>query len=169
MPQFDFHFFTPLVFWTVVSFGILLFLLYRYAFPEILKVLEEREARIRGDLDQAERLKKEAEQLHASYEAKIKSAAQEAQQIVEEARVRARRVQEENEQRIQQETERQLAEARAAIQREREHAVQEIQRYTVDLTLLAAEKVLARTLTKADHQKLIEDALQTVVREHPPQ
>ena len=43
MPQFESHFFSSLIFWEIVSFGILFFLLYKYAFPGILGILEERE------------------------------------------------------------------------------------------------------------------------------
>ena len=41
MPQFESHFFSSLIFWEIVSFAILLFVLYKFAFPGILGVLEE--------------------------------------------------------------------------------------------------------------------------------
>ena len=54
MPQFESHFFSSLIFWEVVSFAILLFVLYKFAFPGILSALEEREKKIKDSLDQAE-------------------------------------------------------------------------------------------------------------------
>jgi F-type H+-transporting ATPase subunit b len=57
MPQFESHFFSSLIFWEVVSFAILFFVLYKFAFPGILSVLEEREKKIKDGLDQAERLR----------------------------------------------------------------------------------------------------------------
>ena len=54
MPQFEPDFFSSLIFWEVISFGILLFVLYKYAFPGILSALEEREKKIKDSLDQAE-------------------------------------------------------------------------------------------------------------------
>ena len=55
MPQFESHFFSSLIFWEILSFGILFFLLYKYAFPSLLGMLEEREKKIKDSLDQAER------------------------------------------------------------------------------------------------------------------
>ncbi|MBI3610309.1 MAG: F0F1 ATP synthase subunit B [Nitrospirae bacterium] len=166
MPQFDLHFLSPLVFWSVVSFGALLFLLYRYAFPEIFRRLEEREKTIKDSLDQAERLKQEAQQLLSQYEAKLKSVHDEGRTILEAARKQAQEQLEENEQRIEQETRRMLADARSEIQRERQEVLREIQRTAADLTLLAAEKVLARSLTDVDHRRLIEEAVLEIARQH---
>ncbi|MBH0187316.1 MAG: F0F1 ATP synthase subunit A [Nitrospira sp.] len=53
MPQFESHFFSSLIFWEVVSFAILFFVLYKFAFPGILSMLEEREKKIKDSLDQA--------------------------------------------------------------------------------------------------------------------
>ena len=47
MPQFDTHFFSSLIFWEIISFAVLLFILWKYAFPPILQTLDERERRIR--------------------------------------------------------------------------------------------------------------------------
>ena len=55
MPQFESDFFSSLIFWEVLSFGILFFILYKFAFPGILGVLEEREKKIKDSLDQADR------------------------------------------------------------------------------------------------------------------
>jgi F-type H+-transporting ATPase subunit b len=164
MPQFDTHFLSPLLFWSIVSFGILLFLLKRFALPGILEMLEMREKKIKDSLDQAERLKQEAQQLLSQYEAKLKSVHDEGRAILEKARMHAQEQLEENERRIEQETQRMLADARSEIQRDQQHALQEVQRTAVDLTLLAAEKVLARSLTDADHRRLVEEAVREITQ-----
>ena len=69
MPQFESHFFSSLIFWEVLSFAILFFVLYKFAFPGILSVLEEREKKIKDSLDQAERHRSEAEWKLKEYEA----------------------------------------------------------------------------------------------------
>ncbi len=165
MPQFDLHFLSSLVFWSLVSFGTLFFLLYRYAFPVILLILEEREKKIKDSLDRAERLKQEAQQLLSQYEAKLTSVHDEGRAILEAARKQAQVQIEENEQRMELETQRMLAEARSEIQREQQQAVHEVQRAAVDLTLLAAEKVLSRSLTDADHRRLIAEAVQEIAQQ----
>ncbi|MBI3812483.1 MAG: F0F1 ATP synthase subunit B [Nitrospirae bacterium] len=168
MPQFDLHYLSTLVFWSIVSFGILLFVLRRFAFPVILRMLEEREKKIRNDLDQAERLKLEAQLLLAQYEAKLKSIHDQARTILEAASKQALLQLEENEQRMEQEAQRMLAEARSEIQRDQLQAVREVRRAAVDLTLLAAEKVLSRSLTGADHRRLIDEAVQETARQTEP-
>ena len=164
MPQFDTQFLSPLLFWSIVSFGILLFLLKRFALPGILEMLDLREKKIKDSLDQAERLKQEAQQLLGQYEAKLKSLHEEGRLILESARKQAQQQLEENERRIEQETQRMLADARSEIQRDQQHALQEIQRTAVDLTLLAAEKVLARSLTDADHRRLVDEAVREITQ-----
>jgi F-type H+-transporting ATPase subunit b len=168
MPQFDLHFLSPLVFWSVVSFGALLFLLYRYAFPVIFRALEEREKTIKDSLDQAERFKLEAHQLLAEYESKLKSIHDQARTILDAAHKQALLQLEENKERMEQETQRMLAEARSEIQRDQLQAVREVRRAAVDLTLLAAEKVLSRSLTDADHRRLIDEAVQEITQQSRP-
>ena len=166
MPQFDLQYLSSLAFWSLVSFGALLFLLYRYAFPVIFRALEEREKTIKDSLDHAERLKHEAQQLLGQYETKLKAVHQEAHEILETARKQAQLQIEENEQRVELETQRMLAEARSEIQREGQQALRDIQRAAVDLTLSATEKILARSLTDADHRRLIEETVQEISRQH---
>ena len=159
MPQFESHFFSTLIFWEVISFGVLLFLLYKYAFPGILSVLEEREKKIKDSLDQAERHRSEAERRLKEYEAKLAAAGKEAEGILTAAKERAQRLMEENEQRLTTEAERIKGEATREIDHERRKAIQEIRTQTTDLALMVAEKVVERSLTDADHRRLADQAL----------
>jgi len=168
MPQFDTTFLASLLFWSVISFGILLFLLKRFALPGILGILETREKKIKDSLDQAERLKQEAHQLLAQYEAKLRSIHEEGRAILESARKQAQLQIEENERRVEHETQRMLAEARSEIQREQQQVLREVRRAAVDLTLLAAEKILSRSLTDADHRRLIAEAVQEITQQSKP-
>lgn len=159
MPQFESHFFSTLIFWEVISFGVLLFLLYKYAFPGILSVLEEREKKIKDSLDQAERHRSEAERRLKEYEARLAAAGKEAEGILTAAKERAQRLLEENEQRLTTEAERIKGEATREIDHERRKAIQEIRTQTTDLALMVAEKVVERSLTDADHRRLADQAL----------
>ena len=162
MPQFDTHFFSSLIFWEVVSFGILLWVLYKFALPPILEVLETRERKIRESIDQAEQNRAAAEQRLKEYESRLQGAAKEAEGIVAEARQKAQRLLEENEQRLRTESERIQAETSQEIDRERRKAVQQIREQTADLAILVAEKVLLRSLSEEDHQRYAKEALQSV-------
>ncbi|MBM4121501.1 MAG: F0F1 ATP synthase subunit B [Nitrospira sp.] len=162
MPQFDTHFFSSLIFWEVVSFGILFWVLWKFAFPPILETLEARERKIRESLEQAERHRAEAERKMQEYEAKLAAAAKEAEALFTAARERAQRVQEDNEQRLQADAERIKGDAQREIEAERRKAIQDIRNQTTELALLVAEKVVGRSLSDADHRRLADEALQAV-------
>jgi F-type H+-transporting ATPase subunit b len=147
MPQFESHFFSSLIFWEVVSFGILFFVLYKFAFPGILGILEERKLK--------------------EYEAKLGAAAKEADGILAAAKERAQRLLEENEQRLTAEAERIKGDATREIEQERRKAVQDIRSQTTDLALMVAEKVVQRSLNDADHRKFADEALEALSKSYP--
>ena len=162
MPQFDSHFFSSLIFWELISFGILLWVLSKFALPPILEALELRERKIRESIDQAEKNRTTAEQRLQEYEAKLRGAAQEAEAILAAARNKAQHLLEENEQRLRKESERIKTETSQEIERERRKALQDIRREAADLALLVAEKVLVRSLSDDDNRRLAKAALQAV-------
>ena len=75
MPQFEqIEVFQSLIFWSVISFAILFFFLKKFAFPPILSALDEREKKIRGDIEESEKLKHDVEEIKLSLENKLKAA-----------------------------------------------------------------------------------------------
>lgn len=162
MPQFDTHFFASLIFWEFVSFGILLWVLYKYAWPPILEAMETRERKIRDSIEQAEENRAAAEQRLQEYETRLKSASQEADAILTEARNKAQRLLNDNEQRLRAESERIRGQATQEIERERRKALQDVREEAADLAILVAEKVLTRSLSDDDHRRLAQEALQSV-------
>jgi len=162
MPQFDTHFLTPLLFWSAVSFAILLFLLKRYAFPAITEILDARERSIAQNLAKAEQARKEAEQLLAEYQAKLNAAQQQAAAMLDQARRQAQQASDENQRRVKEETDRMLASARDEMARERLRLTKELREQAVDLVLTATERVIRRNLTDADSKRLIKEAIEQV-------
>lgn len=165
MPQFDTHFFSTLIFWEIVSFGILLWVLWKFAFPPILQTLEERERKIRESLEQADRHRAESEQKMQEYEAKFKAASRQAEALLEAAKERAQRVMEENEQKLKTETQKYKEDATREIEQERRRAIQDIRNQTTEMALLVAEKVVGRSLTDADHKRMADEALASVAKQ----
>jgi len=162
MPQFDSHFFSSLIFWEILSFGILLWVLYKYAFPPILETLETRERKIRDSLDQAEQNRVAAERKLKEYEAKLQLAAKEVETILAEAKQQAQRLLDENEQRLRAESQRIKEETTQDIDRERRKAIQDIKTQSAELALLVAEKVIGRSLSDDDHRRFAQEALAAV-------
>jgi F-type H+-transporting ATPase subunit b len=166
MPQFESDFFSSLIFWEVLSFAILFFILYKFAFPGILSALEEREKKIKDSLDEAERHRSEAERKLKEYESKLNTAAKEAEGILAATKERAQRLMEENEQRMTAEAERIRGEAAREIDQERRKAIQDIRAQTTDLALMVAEKVVQRSLNEADHRKFADEALEALSKSY---
>ncbi|MEE8124699.1 MAG: F0F1 ATP synthase subunit B [Nitrospirales bacterium] len=162
MPQFDTHFFSSLIFWELISFGILLWVLYKYALPPILETLETRERKIRESLDQAEQNRVTAEQKLKEYEARLQAAAKEAEALMSDAKQKAQRLLDENELRLRADSQRIKEEASQDIERERRKAVEDIKAQTADLAILVAEKVIGRSLSDDDHRRFAQEALAEV-------
>lgn len=167
MPQFESHFFSSLIFWEIISFAILFFVLYKYAFPGILSILEEREKKIKDSLDQAERHRSEAERRLMEYEAKLHAAGKEAEGILAAAKERAQRLLDENEQRLTAEAERIKGDTAREIEQERRKALQDIRSQTTELALMVAEKVVQRSLTETDQRRFADEALEALSKSYP--
>jgi F-type H+-transporting ATPase subunit b len=159
MPQFNTEFLGSLVFWSAVSFVSLLVILYRYGLPTILDILEQRERQIRDDLARAEQARTEAEARLAEYEGRLKQARTETEAILEEARRLAQRQSDDSQRRAEQQTAVMLREAQEEIRREQGRLREALRAETVALVMAVAEKVLARRLTAADDQRLIDETL----------
>lgn len=163
MPQFDSNFFSTLIFWEVLSFSILFWILYKYAWPPILETLETRERKIRESLDQAEQSRVTAEQKLKEYETKLQASAKEAETLMTEAKQKAQQLLDENQQRLRADSERIKEEATQDIERERRKAVDDIKGQAADLAILVAEKVIGRSLSDDDHRRFANEALAEVV------
>jgi len=151
---------TPgLMIWTIVCFLIALWVLKRYAFGPIQKLIDERRERIRQALDEADHARAEARQLLEEHRKLIGQAKSDAEGILTEAR----KVAEANSRRMREETEadrqRRLEDIRRQIEAETRKALEQIRAEVADLSLIAAEKVTRRSLDDADHRRLIEEAV----------
>ena len=85
MPQFDGATFPSQLLWLVICFGVMFWFLRSVALPRVGELLEERQERIRADLDKAAKLRDEAEQVRDAYEAALAEGRAEAQQVIREA------------------------------------------------------------------------------------
>jgi F-type H+-transporting ATPase subunit b len=154
---------TPgLMIWTIVCFLIALFVLKRYAFGPIQRVIDERRERIRTSLHEADEARDEARRLLEEHRALIGQARGQAEEILGEAR----RTREAMERRMREETEterqRRLEETRREIQAETQRALEQIRSEVAELTLVAATKVTGKVLDRDDHRRLIEEAIGTL-------
>src|SRR5262245_34003167 len=148
-----------LMVWTLLAFGITFWVLKKYAFGPVQKVIDERRDRIHESLAEADRAREEARALLEEHRKLVGQAKSDAEGILAEAR----RVADAQRERVRQETEedraRRLEETKRQIEQATQQALAEIRREVADLSMLAAEKVTRKTLTDADKQRLIDEAL----------
>ena len=148
-----------LMIWTVICFLIALYVLKRYAFAPIQKLIDERRERIRESLAEADNARAEARELLEEHRKLIAQAKGEAEEILAETR----RVAEANQQRMREETDvdrqRRIEETRRQVEAETRRALEQIRQEVADLSLIAAEKVTRQSFADEDHRRLIEEAV----------
>ena len=148
-----------LMIWTIVTFAIVLFVLRRFAFGRIQRLIDERRERIRQALDEADKAREEARQLRELTRAEREEAKADRDRLLEEARRQAqeqfRRAREEADRDLQ----RRLEENARAIEAENRKLREEIRRDVVELTLLTSEKVTRKTLDEDDQRRLIDETI----------
>ncbi len=148
-----------LMIWTLVVFAISLVILVRAVFPRINKALDARAGMINEAIDEAEKTRKDAEELLAQYRERLKEAREQADEIIARARKAGDVHQHEAVEEARAERERLLEQARRDIAAETSRAIDEIRREVADLTVQATERLMRKTLNAKDHQRLVEDAL----------
>src|SRR5215210_2765019 len=146
---------TSLIFWELVTFGILLFLLWRYVYPPIRRQIQERQSQIERAIDEAEKTRAEARELLAEYRRQMEEARGEGRQILEDARKQAEAQRERTKREAREEGDRIIQRAREEIDRERESALREVP----DMVVQASEQVIGRSIDRDEHERLISQAL----------
>ena len=151
---------TPgLMIWTIVCFLIALFVLKRYAFGPIQKMIDARREQIRQSIEEADNAREQARGLLEEHRALMHDARGQAEPIIAEAR----KTRESMEQRMREETEqerqRRLEETRKEIAAETARALQQIRTEVAELTVEAASRVVGRTLDSDRDRELITEAI----------
>jgi F-type H+-transporting ATPase subunit b len=148
-----------LMIWTLLLFGISLWILWKLAFPRISEALDRRQHAIEESIDHAERMRQQADDLLEEYRERLGEARGQAQEIIDRARKSADAHEREATEHAQQRREQLMEQTRRDIEAETRRAIQEIRREVADLTVLATEKVTRKVLDDADQRRLVEDAL----------
>lgn len=146
-----------LFFWTAVIFGLVLTILWRYAWGPIYRALEQREQTIDASIKRAERALDEARQIAADNEKARREAEVEASRILRQARESADKLRSEQIDKTQADIQGMLEQARAEIEQEKRSALQELRSEVAGLAIEAAEKVIVANLDEASNRRIVED------------
>lgn len=141
---------------TWVAFLILFALLYKFALPAIIGMLDARTERIRESLEKAEETKVEAERLFEDYKAQMAEARGEAAKVIEQGRKVAESMKEDIVAKANEEAAAVVAKAHEAMEAEKRAVVAELQAEVAQLTVAVAGKLIGKQLSADDHAKLIE-------------
>ena len=139
-----------------ILFGLLTLILYK----PVTRMLDQRSAKIKESLEQAERMRQESVRAEEAVKAEIEAGRREGQALINQAAQTAEKLKEEARAEARQEAEALIAKARIEIDREREESVNQLRQEFADLTILAAEKVIGQSLDKKSHQQLIDRVLE---------
>lgn len=160
--------FTPdsgLLFWMILSFGVVFVVLAKWGFPVITRMVDDRKRYIDQSLEAAREANVKLEGIKAESEALLAEAREEQRRILKEATDTRDRIVGEARQQAQAEGARLLDEARTQIQHEKEVALRDIRRQTADLAVEVAEKIMRKQLADERQQMhLVERLLDEVER-----
>jgi F-type H+-transporting ATPase subunit b len=149
-----------LMIWTLVIFGITLFILKKYVFGPVGQAVEKRRTEISRSIEEAERSRDEAAALLEEYKVRLAEARKEADRLREQGRKEGERQASELVGQAQAQRERVLADAEAQLEAQVRAAAGSLRDQVASLALLAAEKVSRRSLGDDDHRRLIEEAIE---------
>ncbi len=150
--------------WVAVAFVLFVLLAGRALWRAIAKMLDARAARIKAELDEAQRLREEAEALLAEYQRKQRDAKKDAEAIVAQARDEATRLRREAEENIKQTLARRERLALESIAQAEEKARTAVRNEAVDVAVAAARRILSETIDEKSARALTDRAIAEIER-----
>ncbi len=153
--------------WTILTFLVLLGLLAKFAWRPLLAALEARQESIRKSLDDARAAKQELERLNAESQKILAQARAEADAILSATRSDANRFRDELKQKAQAEAAGIVKNAQRQIEQETARALQQIRTEAVDISVAIASKLLQRSVSRADNERLIEETFKQIEAQRP--
>lgn len=145
-----------------ISFGIVCWLLHRFAYRPVLAVLDERRRKIAEGLADAEKVKAELARTEADRKAALERADAQATRLIEDARAAAARVQAEEMQKARTAAEEVVARAREAVGRDRDRMLAELKREVGQLVVRTVSAVTGKVLTPDDKRRLVEETAEQI-------
>ena len=144
-----------LVFWMVLSFSIVLFILAKFAWKPILKIIKDREHSIADALEQADRAREKLALMKIENERMINEVKIERDKVLRQAKEAAGNIISEAREKAKEEAAKVVKNSREAIQNEKQAAIIELKNQVASLSIEIAEKILKNELTDPMKQKLL--------------
>src|ERR1041384_3831091 len=146
----------------LITFLIMLAILARWVYPEIVRLAEARQRAITQQLEEAEKARAESEAKLDEARGRLEDARKTAQQVVDAANKSAELARQDLREKAEDEARRIGESARKQIEAERDQAIRSVRTAVADLVVVATEKVIGETLDEGKHRRLIERAIEEV-------
>tara|TARA_Y100000588_G_scaffold159168_1_gene173083 strand:+ start:5038 stop:5586 length:549 start_codon:yes stop_codon:yes gene_type:complete len=150
------------LFWSVVTFLLLLVVLKKVAWIPIIEALENRESEIKNALSSAEKARENAEKASKDYDDLVKKARLEAQEIITESKSTGERIRTEIKETAEKEAHEIIEKAQNQINAEREKAINDIKKIVVDFSIQAASKIIEKNLDSDDNRRIVNDTIEGI-------
>lgn len=147
----------------IINFAVLLYILHRFVYKPILKVLEDRKNKVAKSIEQAEETKKVLEHATEEREQILLKARKEAQAIIERINQEAQKMRDEKIEQTKQEIATLVSKSKEQIVREREQAIGAVRKEASELVVLATEKVLRERLKEREDADLVRRSVQELL------
>ena len=151
-------------FWVAVAFVVFVVLVFKPIKGALIGGLDAKIAEIRQEVEEAEKLREEAQSLLANYQRQQRQAIQDAEGIVARAKEEAERHRAEADEAMKDMVRRQEEQAREKIAQAEAAAIQEVRSMSVELAMAAAEKLLADRLAGDEGSRLIDNSIEDIPR-----
>jgi len=142
-----------LLFWMFIGFGILFFILAKFAWPVIIKMISDREQFIQSQLTEAENVRREMKNLKSEHQQLLVEAKEERDKILSDARKVVQKMNDDAKLRRERETDAMIAETREIIKNEKMKALTEIKNEIANLSIDVAEKILREEVKNTSRQE----------------
>jgi F-type H+-transporting ATPase subunit b len=148
-----------LMVWTLIAFAFTFFVLRRFAFGPVQRIIDQRRDRIREALDEADKARTEARELRELTAQERQQAKADRESLLDESRRQAQALFQQARQKADDDLRERLAKNQEELEAENRRVQEQIRRDVVELTLLAAEKVTGKTLDADDQRRLIDETI----------
>ena len=155
LPQMDITTFPSQIFWLVITFGALYLFMWRTAIPKLRNTIEERQDKILIDINEAEKVKSEAEETLKEYEEKMQSASSQAADIISQAKIKSDSMIDEIKKKQELKLSKMLNDSKKKITEQYEESRQQIENAKIESIKLISSKFLNELPTDAEIRKEI--------------
>ncbi len=151
-----------LMFWTVVTFLIMVVILKKVAWKPLLKVIDERESLIRQEIEAAQKHREDLERLKSEYENQLAQIESKARALLSEAEQKGLATRDSILKEAEAESRRLSDKTRKELGLEKERLVQELRKEVGELSIMMSEKLLKQTIDRKVHEKFMQEFLRNM-------